>query len=146
MSNDEKLFKYADMYEKGLLTRDEFDRKKKELLFNDDSSKPDVSSKSNEDYIDSPVITIAGTNLTKLFGSDIGDRITVQYSRDKIRLEIVDILNPRKVYKKVTDKNLKFNIVKENFEVLKSLNEGELITFKTKGRSGEVVLKVVSEM
>ncbi len=143
MSNDELLFRYADLYEKGLLTRDEFDRKKKELLFNDDSSEPDVSSKSNEEYIDSPVITIAGTNLTKLFGSDIGDIITVQYSSDKIRLEIVDILNPRKVYKKLTDKNLKFKIIKENFDVLKKLNEGELITFKTKGRSGEVVLKVV---
>ncbi|WP_404806271.1 SHOCT domain-containing protein, partial [Methanobrevibacter smithii] len=28
--------KYADLYEKGLLTKYEFDRKKKELLFNDD--------------------------------------------------------------------------------------------------------------
>ncbi len=36
LSNDELLFKYADLYEKGLLTKYEFDRKKKELLFNDD--------------------------------------------------------------------------------------------------------------
>ena len=143
LSNDELIFRYADLYEKGLLTRDEFDRKKKELLFNNDSSEPDVSSKSNGEYIDSPVITIAGTNLTKLFGSDIGDIITVQFSRDKIRLEIVDILNMGNFYKKITTKNLKFKIIKENFEVLKKLNEGELITFKTKGRSGEVVLKVV---
>ena len=32
MSNDELLFKYAELYEKGLLTREEFDKKKKELL------------------------------------------------------------------------------------------------------------------
>lgn len=36
LSNDELLFKYADLYEKGLLTKYEFDRKKKELLFNND--------------------------------------------------------------------------------------------------------------
>lgn len=32
LSNDEKIFKFADMYEKGLLTREEFEMKKKELL------------------------------------------------------------------------------------------------------------------
>ena len=32
LSNDELLFKYAELYEKGLLTREEFDKKKKELL------------------------------------------------------------------------------------------------------------------
>ena len=32
LSNDEKLFKFAEMYEKGLLTREEFEMKKKELL------------------------------------------------------------------------------------------------------------------
>ena len=31
-SNDELLFKYAELYEKGLITREEFDKKKKELL------------------------------------------------------------------------------------------------------------------
>ena len=31
-SNDELLFKYAELYEKGLLTQDEFESKKKELL------------------------------------------------------------------------------------------------------------------
>lgn len=30
--NDELLFKYAELYEKGLLTKEEFDKKKKELL------------------------------------------------------------------------------------------------------------------
>lgn len=32
LSNDELLFKYAELYEKGLITREEFDKKKKELL------------------------------------------------------------------------------------------------------------------
>lgn len=31
-SNDELLFKYAELYEKGLITHEEFDKKKKELL------------------------------------------------------------------------------------------------------------------
>ena len=31
-SNDELLFKYAELYEKGLLTKEEFESKKKELL------------------------------------------------------------------------------------------------------------------
>ena len=32
LSNDELLFKYAELYEKGLITREEFDKKKQELL------------------------------------------------------------------------------------------------------------------
>lgn len=32
VSNDELLFKYAELYEKGLLTKEEFDKKKMELL------------------------------------------------------------------------------------------------------------------
>ena len=32
LSNDELLFKYAELYEKGLITREEFDKKKEELL------------------------------------------------------------------------------------------------------------------
>ena len=32
MTNDELLFKYAELFEKGLLTEEEFDKKKKELL------------------------------------------------------------------------------------------------------------------
>lgn len=32
MTNDELLFKYAELFEKGLLTQEEFDKKKKELL------------------------------------------------------------------------------------------------------------------
>ena len=31
-TNDELLFKYAELYEKGLLTQDVFDSKKKELI------------------------------------------------------------------------------------------------------------------
>ena len=31
-SNDELLFRYVELYEKGLITREEFDKKKKELL------------------------------------------------------------------------------------------------------------------
>ena len=143
MSNDELLFKYAELYEKGLLTRDEFDRKKKELLFNDTPIEPDVSSKSNEKNLDGPVITMAGTNLTKLFRRNVGDRVIVKYSRDQVILEIVDIVNPRNTRKETTNETLSFTLAKENFNVLRSLNEGELITFKTKRRSGKVVLKVV---
>ncbi len=146
MSNDELLFKYADLYEKGLLTRDEFDRKKKELLFNDNPIEPEVSSKSNQENLDNPVITIAGTNLTKLFRRNVGVGVIVQYSGDQVRLEIVDIVNPRNSSKETTAETLKFTLVKENFNVLRSLSEGELITFKTKGRSGKVVLKVVPEI
>ncbi|MBR2858285.1 UvrD-helicase domain-containing protein [bacterium] len=143
MSNDELLFKYAELYEKGLLTRDEFDRKKKELLFNDTPIEPEVSSKSNEKNLDGPVITMAGTNLTKLFRRNVGDRVIVKYSRDQVILEIVDIVNPRNTRKETTNETLSFTLAKENFNVLRSLNEGELITFKTKRRSGKVVLKVV---
>ena len=158
MSNDEKLFKFADMYEKGLLTRDEFDRKKKELLFNDNPSKPDVltkvndnsseqvmSTKINENPLEIPFITIAGTNLTKLLKRNVGEVIIVQYYSDSVKLEIVDIHNQSHVYNESNSDKLKFTVIRENFEILKSLIEGELITFKTKGRSQEVVLKKVTE-
>ena len=140
MSNDELLFKYADLYEKGLLTRDEFDRKKKELLFNDTLSKPDISHKTDENHLDTPVITIACSNFRKLIRYNIGEIIIVKYRRDNIRLEIVETDNPGKVYGDLDD-NLKLTVVKDNFNVIRSLNEGELIIIKCKGMSEEVVLK-----
>ena len=154
MSNDELIFKYADLYEKGLLTRDEFDRKKKELLFNDGPSEADISApindnvseggvtgKVNEDYLDSPIITIACSNFSKLKHCSIGDRITIQYRRDKIRLEIVSTDFSDNVYNGLTEE-LTFKVIKDNFKVLESLNEGELITITCKGWSEDVVFKI----
>ena len=143
MSNDELLFKYADLYEKGLLTRDEFDMKKKELLFNNAPSKPDTPRKIDENHIDTQVITIACSNFRKLIHYNIGDIIIVKYRRDNIRLEIVETDNPGHVYDDLDD-NLKLTVVKDNFNILRNLNEEELIIIKCKGRSEEVVLKVVN--
>lgn len=143
MSNDELLIKYAELCEKGYLTRDEFDRKKKELLFNDTPSKPETSSKIDENHLDTPVITISCSNFRKLIRYNIGDIINVKYRRDNIRLEIVETDNPGHVYDDLDD-TLKLTVVKENFNVIRSLNEGELIIIKCKGMSEEVVLKVVN--
>lgn len=145
MSNDELLIKYAELCEKGYLTREEFDRKKKELLFNNTPSKPDTSSKFDENHLDSPIITIACSNFRKLIRYNIGDKIIVKNRRDKINLEIVKTDNPEHVYGDLDD-NLKLTVVKENFNVIKSLNEGKLIIIKCKGMSEEVVLKVVHEI
>lgn len=129
-----------------------------ELLFNDGPSEPDIptkfndnsfeqvmSNEVNENHLEIPFITIAGTNLTKLLKRNVVDIIIVQYYNDNVWLEIVDIHNPNHVYKESNSDNLKFTVIRENFEILKSLNEGELITFKTKGQSQEVVLKKVTE-
>lgn len=140
MSNDEKLFKFADMYEKGLLTREEFDMKKKELLFKDTSSEPNIPSNVNKNHYDSPIITISCSNFTKLLKYNVGDTIIVKNRRDKIKLEIVNTDNPGHAYEYL-DNPLKLTVVKENFSVIRSLNIGELITIKCKGRSQEVVLK-----
>ena len=143
MSNDELLIKYAELCEKGYLTRDEFDRKKKELLFNDTPSKPDTSSKIDENHLDTPVITISCSNFRKLVRYNIGDIINVKYRRDNIMLEIVGTDNLGHVYADLDD-NFKLTVVKDNFNVIRSLNEGELIIIKCKGMSEEVVLKVVN--
>ena len=158
MSNDELLFKYADLYEKGLLTRDEFDMKKKELLFNDSLSEPDIpayvndntfendiASNINENDFDSPIITISCSNFTKLLKYNTGDMVIVKNRRDKIKMEILKTDNPGYVYEYL-DSNLKLTVVKENFSVIRSLNIGELITIKCKGKPQEVVLKRDSEM
>lgn len=142
MSNDELLIKYAELCEKGYLTREEFDRKKKELLFNDTPSKPETSSKIDENHLDTPVITISCSNFRKLIRYNIGDIINVKYRRDNIKLEIVGTDNPGHVYADLDD-NFKITVVKENFNIIKSLNEGELIIIKCKGRSEEVTFKVV---
>lgn len=39
-SNDELLFKYAELYEKGLITEKEFNQKKQQLLYTENKSKP----------------------------------------------------------------------------------------------------------
>ena len=153
MSNDELLFKYADLYEKGLLTRDEFDMKKKELLFNDSVSESDIpanvndntfendiASNINENNFDSPIITIACSNLTKLLKKNVGDVIIIQYYGERVSLEIVKTDNPGHIYEESAT-NLKFTVIKENFNVLRNLNKDGLITITCKGRSQEVVLK-----
>lgn len=158
MSNDEKLFKFADMYEKGLLTREEFDRKKKELLFkdsasganisanvNDNASENDIASKINANHFDNPMITISCSNFTHLLKYNIGDVIIVKNRRDKIKMKIVKTDNPGYVYEYLED-NLILTVVKENFRVIRSLNIGELITIKCKGKPQEVVLKRINEI
>ena len=157
MSNDELLFKYADLYEKGLLTMDEFDRKKKELLFADSVSEPapanvndntfenDITSNIDENDFDSPIITISCSNFTKLLKYNTGDIVIVKNRRDKSKMEIVKTDNPGYVYEYL-DSNMKLTVVKENFSVIRSLNIGELITIKCKGKPQEVVLKRDDEM
>ena len=58
-------------------------------------------------------------------------------------LEIVGTDNLGHVYADLDD-NFKLTVVKDNFNVIRSLNEGELIIIKCKGMSEEVVLKVVN--
>lgn len=129
-----------------------------ELLFNDGPSEPDIptkfndnsfeqvmSNEVNENHLEIPFITIAGTNLTKLLKRNVADIIIVQYYNDNVWLEIVDIHNPNHVYKESNSDNLKFTVIRENFEILKSLNEGELITIKSKWHCGNVILKLYDD-
>lgn len=129
-----------------------------ELLFNDGPSEPDIptkfndnsfeqvmSNEVNENHLEIPFITIAGTNLTKLLKRNVADIIIVQYYNDNVWLEIVDIHNPNHVYKESNSDNLKFTVIRENFEILKSLNEGELITIKSKWHCGKVILKLYDD-
>jgi len=134
MSNDELIFKYAELYEKGLLTREEFDLKKKELLFNNVSV----------NKVNGNVITVARNNFAKLLSSEIGDAIIVKRGRDKIKLEITRINNPQNIYEEL-DENVKINISKENFSIVENIDfDGELI-IRHKNVSGEIVLKKLDD-
>ena len=109
--------------EKGLLSRDKF----------------------NESYADNPKITIACGSLSRLLKRSVGDIVIIQYNGETVTLEVVKTDNPGYVYEELPT-NLKLTVIKENFNVLRSLNEGELITIACKGRSQKVVLKVVNEI
>ncbi len=115
-----------------------------EKPFNGNPSELDIPNKSDENHLDVPFITIACSNLTKLLKRNCGEIIIIQYRGDKIRLEIVDTGSHRQIYEELTEKNLSLTVVKENFKVLRSLSNGELITIKCKGRFQEVLLKVVN--
>lgn len=112
----------------------------KESLVNYNSLKKEISIKSDENNI--PIITIACSNFNKMIRCNIGDIIIIKYRKEKIRLEIVETDNTGYDYV-VSNNNLKFNVVKDNFNILRNLKEGELITIKCKGQSEEVVLKIV---
>ena len=100
-----------------------------------------MSTKINENHLEIPFITIADTNLTKLLKRNVGEVIIVQYCNNNVKLEIVDIHNQSYVYKESNSDNLKSIVIKENFKILISLNERELITIKSKGLRGKVILK-----
>ena len=141
MSNDELLFKYAELYEKGLLTKDEFDKKKKELLFSDNSFEKSNVSKITEDYEGNEnVITVAGNNFSKLLSCDIGDIIIIHQSKYKftaINFQIIDIQNPDDIYTKKTD-DVVIRVVEKNFNIVRN---SDVLTVKHKNRSGQITLK-----
>jgi len=141
MSNDELLFRYAELYEKGLLTKDEFDKKKKELLFSDNSFEKSNVSKITEDYEGNEnVITVAGNNFSKLLSCDIGDIIIIHQSKYKftaINFQIIDIQNPDDIYTKKND-DVVIRVVEKNFNIVRN---SDVLTVKHKSRSGQITLK-----
>lgn len=148
----DELLKYVDLYEKGLLTKEEFEIIKKDIFSKliNENSQNSLNNKSTEKKFvkkssEVNLITIGSNNFSTLLKSDIGDEIIAQEvnrSYNSIKLKIIDIQNKKKV------ENFTRNVIKineENFNFINNLNPGELITIKCKGRHGKVTLKLAND-
>lgn len=163
VSTHELLFKYAELYEKGLLTREEFEFMKKQIFsqqinnsdnesqeVNDLNNNKDLKSSNNNrpvykkfsrDYIVKTIITVGRKNFYNLQKFNIGDKILAIRTKksNPINMRIVDIEGF------VTVKSPTDNIIKisgNNYNYIKSLKPGDLIAVKTKNRPGSVILEI----
>ena len=89
--------------------------------------------------INPKVIPVDANGITRVAKPRDKRYLRVKYNV-RIKMEIVKTDNPGHIYEESAT-NLKFTVIKENFNVLRNLNKDGLITITCKGRSQEVVLK-----
>lgn len=161
ISNHELLFKYAELYEKGLLTKEEFELMKKQIFSKQlkdsenkyqeirDSgnetdiqySKSTVYKKFNKDYDVKTIITVGRKNFYNLQKFNIGDEILAIRTKksNPLKMKIVDIEGF------VSLKSPAENVIKisgNNYNYIKNLEPGDLISVKNKTRPGSVILEI----
>ena len=144
------LSKYSELYEKGLLTSDEFEKKKKEIISN-----PYYENKQEynpiqyyEKFSEDEIISVARNNYYKLLRGDIGVKVVARQSNKKsniINLEIVNIYNPEGLYKNISSNSRKtININEDNFNKIKNFSPGTLIGIECQKRRGKVTLRILN--
>ena len=150
LSNNRILSKYRELYEKGLLTTEEFEKKKKELISNSYSNNKEETYTNihhNERFSEEKIISVARNNYYKLLRGDIGVKVIVRQSNEKsnmIKLEIVNIYNPEGIYKNVSSNSLKtLNINEDNYNKIKNIASGSLIGIECQKRRGKVTLRIL---
>ena len=87
------------------------------------------------------VITVSDDDFSKLIGCNIGDNIIVKNSNYKytaMKLVILDINNPNPKINENSDRNIKINVDKKNFNIIKKFNR---FTIKHESIPGEIKLK-----
>lgn len=148
-STNRLLSKYLELYEKGLLTKDEFEKKKKEIISNSYSESKEKSYTHIQHYekFSEDAISVARNNYYKLLRGDIGVKVIARQSNKKsnmIKLEIVNIYNPEGLYKNISSNSPKtININKDNFNKIKKFSTGTLIGIKCQKRRGKVTLRII---
>ena len=144
------LSKYSELYEKGLLTKDEFEKKKKEIISNSYSESKEESNnpiQHYEKFSEDEILSVARNNYYKLLRGDIGVKVIARQSNKKsnmIKLEIVNIYNPEGLYKNISSNSRKtININEDNFNKIKNFSSGTLIGIKCQKRRGKVTLQII---
>lgn len=141
------LSKYSELYEKGLLTNEEFEKKKKEIISNSYSQSKNESYSTYEKFSEDEIISVARNNYYKLLRGDIGVKVIARQSNKKsnIRnLEIVNIYNPEGLYKNISSNSRKtININEDNFNKIKNVPPGTLIGIECQKRRGKVTLRIL---
>lgn len=135
--NEELLSKYYELYVKGLLTTEEFDKKKKELI--------PTNTKFNNGYEEIDLITVSKRNFSVAVSCEIGEQISVKPAGRKnnsVLFEIIEIDNPDDIYfNNRYAPALKLNSV--NFNMLKNLGTNSLIRIEHNGLHGGVILRKI---
>lgn len=149
-STNRILSKYIELYEKGLLTTDEFEKKKKEIISNSYSENNEETYNDDQQvkkFSEDKIISVSRNNYYKLLRGDIGVKVIARQSNEKsnrIRLEIVNIYNPEGLYKNVSSHSLKtININEDNFNKLKNTPSGNLVGIECQKRRGKVTLRIL---
>lgn len=150
ISANRTLAKYTELYEKGLLTTEEFEKKKKEIILNSYSVNEELTYDNiqhSEKFNEEKIISVARNNYYKLLRGDIGVKVIARQSNEKsnmVKLEIVNIYNPEGLYKNVSSHSLKtLNINEDNYNKIKNIPSGSLIGIECQKRRGKVTLRII---
>ena len=150
ISANRTLSKYEELYEKGLLTTEEFEKKKKEIILNSYSVNEELTYDNiqhSEKFNEEKIISVARNNYYKLLRGDVGVKVIARQSNEKsnmVKLEIVNIYNPEGLYKNVSSHSLKtLNINEDNYNKIKNIPSGSLIGIECQKRRGKVTLRII---